>query len=431
LVTTSGTWYTHGSGAHSGGSAVLAMDASTKLSLTFQGTGIAWIGTREPTAGMAWVRVDGKNYLVDTYSKEEKNNTPIASFFGLNQGAHTLEIEVSGGRNILAKGTWVWVDAFDIYTSGDSPTPTPTAAPSATPTSTPTPTPGPSPTPGTMRVDDTDARIAYVGSWFANSSPQANHSGGTARLSMDTGDTATFSFQGTGIRWIGVRDAWAGIARVFVDGNLLATVDTYAPMDETHTLLFAADGLGAGTHAIRLEVTGTRNASSGGAWIWLDAFDVVNGSSTPTPSATPTATPPGPTPTPTPTPAPTAPPSRVEDTAASYDGTWFMNGAGLHSGGGAHLAMDAGDRATFTFTGTGVAWIGYSDPWSGIARVLVDGAMRGLVDTYASPEQAQKRLFALTGLTPGSHTITIEATGTHRDTSGGAWVWVDAIDVTP
>jgi len=29
------------------------------------------------------------------------------------------------------------------------------------------------------------------------------------------------------------------------------------------------------SHTIRLEVTGTRNASSGGALVWLDAFDVV------------------------------------------------------------------------------------------------------------------------------------------------------------
>ena len=82
----------------------------------------------------------------------------------------------------------------------------------------------------------------------------------------------------TGVTWIGYADEWAGIARVFVDGTLRATVDTYSSPSQARKPLFTVSGLAPGSHTLRIEVTGTRNAASGGAWIWVDAFDVAGGS---------------------------------------------------------------------------------------------------------------------------------------------------------
>jgi len=47
--------------------------------------------------------------------------------------------------------------------------------------------------------------------------------------------------------------------------------------------------------------------------------------------------------------------------------------------------MDGGARATATFSGSEVRWIGYRDEWSGIANVYLDGQLKGTVDTFASP----------------------------------------------
>jgi hypothetical protein len=294
-----------------------------------------------------------------------------------------------------------------------------------------------------VRIENTDLKVAYAGTWYVNTSPNANHSGGSASLSMDAGNSATLAFDGTGAKWIGLRDAWAGIARVKIDGVTQATIDTYSDADQPHVVLFSKQDLAAGAHTIGIEVTGDRNAASGGAWVWVDAFDVTTGGSatpTPTPTSTPTSTPtttptatPTPTSTPTATPGPTpaGTPYKVEQTAASYDGTWYDNGAGVHSGGSAKLAIDAGARATLAFNGTGAAWIGYSDPWSGIARVFVDGALRGTIDTYASSDQPQRRQFAIGGLASGAHTLSIEVTGTKAAAASSAWIWVDAFEITP
>jgi hypothetical protein len=124
-----------------------------------------------------------------------------------------------------------------------------------------------------MRIQDSSAAVTYVDSWFVNAA--AVHSGGTARLSVDPGDRATLAFNGTGVTWIAYRDEWSGQARVLIDGALVATVDLYRTPQLAQTPVYSASGLTRGAHTIAIEVTGTRNAASGGNGIWVDAFDVT------------------------------------------------------------------------------------------------------------------------------------------------------------
>jgi len=123
---------------------------------------------------------------------------------------------------------------------------------------------------------------------------------------------------------------------------------------------------------------------------------------------------------------------RVEQTstAVQWTGSWSLINNPLTSGGSANVSQTAGSTATFTFTGTDVCWIGYRDAWSGVANVYIDGALKATVDTYAAKvtTRAKAVLYSATGLTSGTHTIVIEATGTKRSAAKGAWVWVDAFD---
>jgi hypothetical protein len=116
----------------------------------------------------------------------------------------------------------------------------------------------------------------------------------------------------------------------------------------------------------------------------------------------------------------------------SYSGgTWFPKAYAWASGGKIAMSMDPNARATLTFTGTAVSWIGYRDPWSGTARVFIDGVIQGTIDTYAASAQTQAAIYTASGLTEGIHTLVIEATGTHNAVSGGSWIWVDALVITP
>jgi glucosylceramidase len=77
------------------------------------------------------------------------------------------------------------------------------------------------------------------------------------------------------VNWIGFKCERCGIARVSLDGSVLATVDTFAPSrPATSGVIFGTTGLAAGSHTLVIEVTGTGNASSLGTFVAVDAFDV-------------------------------------------------------------------------------------------------------------------------------------------------------------
>jgi len=92
---------------------------------------------------------------------------------------------------------------------------------------------------------------------------------------MDTGSKAKLTFTGTGVKWIGYRDQWSGIAAVYVDGVLSATIDTYSPNAQSQVVNYSISSLTNSTHTIAIRVRGAQDANSAGAWVWVNAFDVT------------------------------------------------------------------------------------------------------------------------------------------------------------
>jgi hypothetical protein len=258
------------------------------------------------------------------------------------------------------------------------------------------------------RLEENDPSITYTGTWYTNG--ESPNSQGAAFLTNEKGARAVLTFNGTGITWIGVADPYSGIAQVYLDGTL-NTIDTYAVDTKYQQPLFTAHGLAPGLHTLSIQVLHVRDASTSGSWVWIDGFDIDNGSGV--------------------TGGINASAGRVEqnDPSLSYTGTWFLNTNGTQSGGTAALATDAGSRATITFNGSGIRWIAYRDAWSGLANVYVDGVLKATIDTYVPIDQPQSTGFDIGGLTPGTHSLTIEVTGTRNPLSGGSWIWVDAFDV--
>jgi len=91
---------------------------------------------------------------------------------------------------------------------------------------------------------------------------------------------------------------------------------------------------------------------------------------------------------------------------------------------------EAGDTTSVTFTGTAVQWIGPKNTNGGIADVSIDGTQVATVDSYnASGKEFQQILFSTSGLSAGSHTLTITVTGNKNAASSSATVVIDAINV--
>ena len=124
-----------------------------------------------------------------------------------------------------------------------------------------------------MRVEDSDPRVVYTGVWLPQH--RADLSGGSIVESPYPVSTASLTFTGTGIRWIGFSAPWGGIAQVFLDGAQTATVDTYSPTEQAQAVMYTLTGLAAGAHTITLKVTGTWNPAGCCSWVVLDAFDVM------------------------------------------------------------------------------------------------------------------------------------------------------------
>jgi hypothetical protein len=310
----------------------------------------------------------------------------------------------------------VWVDAFEYVPGG-----TTTGGTGGTGGGGGTGSGGGGNTGGTgtfTRVEQNNSAVTYTGNWYANNG--SFNSGGSAVLAADRGSRATFTFTGTDARWIGYKDEWSGIANVYVDGVLKTQVDAYAPTDQPQAVMYTISRLTSGTHTLTVEVTGAKNPASQSVWIWVDAFDYATGGTSGNGGGT-GGTGGGTT-------GGTFTRAEQNSAAMAYTGGWYSNSGSFNSGGSAALAIDAGARATFTFTGTAVKWIGYRDTWAGIANVYIDGVLKSQVDTYSASQQAQAVNYSITGLSSGSHTITIEVTSTKNTSAQSAWVWVDAFD---
>ena len=361
--------------AWSGGAAAETTLPGAKASFTFTGTSATWIGYRSGRSGIARVYVDG-NFLaeVDLFARTDEPRAPIITVKDLAPGEHTLTVEATGLKHPRAVYNIVQVDAFDV------------------------------PAPAVSHLQETDPDVVFSGAWAQESSGIA-WSAGDAKITESAGAQATLTFRGTSVAWRSYRGPDAGIARVYLDGAFAAELDLYAPTHFVQDAVYTAGGLADGMHTLTVEAAGSRNPSSSAARVMVDAFDVI------------------------------APGLRSQETdpAVSYSGTWTHGNLNrTWSEGTASVSGTAGARASFTFNGSEVRWVGFRAARTGIANVYLDGVFVAEVDTYAAgAEGYQSTAYTIQGLAPGTHTLVIEATGRRNPAATNNYVVVDAFDVVP
>jgi hypothetical protein len=581
-VVLTGPWNNNALSIHSGSSAKLAMTAGYRATFSFTGTSAAWIAYTDQWSGFAKIYVDGTFLAeIDTYASPAKAQAKMYNIVGLSNGAHTLAVEVSGRRNALSGGNWVWVDAFESTTAVQ---PTPTQATinwstpgdivygtplssaqlNATATVNGVPIAGTfvySPAAGTilqagsgqlLHVDFMPADTTlYTGAskevtitvakrsqtitfgslpgktlgdpafsvsatassnlavtFFASGACTVTGSvvtltgvGSCTIIAQQAGNAnylpapnvsqsftiaAVQPTQAT-INWSSPGDIVYGTALSSAQLNATATVNgvpiagtfVYSPAVGTilqagwgqllHVDFMPADttlhtgaskdvtitvakrsqtitfgplpGKTLGDPAFSVGATASSNLAvtffpsgactvtgsvvtiTGVGLCTITAQQAGNANYLPAPNVSQSFTITSPV---------QATTQRIEQTssAVQLSGAWSPNNLWAHSGHSARLAMNAGDRATLTFTGTGVTWIAYRDQWSGIARIYIDGILTATIDTYWATGKAQSPMYSVTGLPMGNHVLTIEATGQKNSVSAGRWIWVDAFDVT-
>jgi len=118
-------------------------------------------------------------------------------------------------------------------------------------------------------TQQTRSSISWSGAWKSVSDPR--FSGGSVRFTSAAGARMTYSFKGRAIAWVSTFAPNRGMAKVYIDGSLVATVDTGAPGLAFHRVAFARTWSASGYHTIRIVVLGT----AGRPRVDIDALEVL------------------------------------------------------------------------------------------------------------------------------------------------------------
>lgn len=137
------------------------------------------------------------------------------------------------------------------------------------------------------RIEQTDSRLVYSGSWYVVSSSLC--SGGSLKQATSSGASVTVRFEGTGLDWIARKGVSSGVARVTLDSRTPVTVDLYSPATLYKQKVWSTGTLSSGSHTVKIEYTGTQNSASSGRVVNIDAVDVVGTLSSVTATTVPAA----------------------------------------------------------------------------------------------------------------------------------------------
>lgn len=249
--------------------------------------------------------------------------------------------------------------------------------------------------------DDRNSAITYTGSWSQVADSSA--ASGTLTRTKTVGDTASFTFTGTGVRLITATGTDHGYFKVSIDGGEAQLV-TSAHVDTeqnkpTQLEAYRIENLSPGQHIIKVENVGFDGANV----VDIDAFDVLGST------------------------ALQAPIYNDSDTSFfTFTGPWqYATGKnwtqGDHSGDET-FSKTAGDSYTFTFTGVGFDIIAPFSSNHGSATVTVDGQEVGQtkedVTSEATPQQTVFSWRAEKGAEGGSQGAEAGAQG--AGTEGGS-----------
>ena len=251
--------------------------------------------------------------------------------------------------------------------------------------------------------DDRNSAITYTGSWSQVADSSA--ASGTLTRTKTVGDSATFSFTGTGVRLITATGTDHGYFKVSIDGGEAQLV-TSAHVDTeqnkpTQLEAYRIENLSPGQHTIKVENVGFDGANV----LDIDAFDVLGST------------------------AVQAPIYNDSDTSFfTFTGSW-QHATGKNWTQGDHsgdetFSKTAGDSYTFTFTGVGFDIIAPFSSNHGSATVTVDGQEVGQtkedVTSEATPQQTVFSWRAEKGAQGGEAGAGTDKAGAQGGTQGGA-----------
>lgn len=215
--------------------------------------------------------------------------------------------------------------------------------------------------------------------------------GGAYQTAKEPRASMSYPFTGTGITWYTVKGPNQGFANVYVDGRKKATVNDFAART-AFKIGRSITGLANAKHTLRIVVAGREGSTKAtGTYVSVDAVKVAGHPVVKSPA---------------------------------LSGKWRFAAVKAASGGFVAVGDLAGETATTTFKGTSIAWYTSTGRDRGIAKVYIDGALKGTYDLYGSTTRYGVRR-VIGNLTNAVHTVRLVATGTHRSGARDSVVVLD------
>ncbi|MEU9064238.1 family 43 glycosylhydrolase [Streptomyces sp. NPDC048430] len=116
--------------------------------------------------------------------------------------------------------------------------------------------------------------VTYSGAWNSGTGCATQCFWSDDHWSGSAGATATFSFTGTRITLLSVKDTGNGYAAISIDGGPEQTVDFHGTIRIGEAVQYRSPRLGNGDHTLRIRVTGQHNAQSQGSFVSVDRAEV-------------------------------------------------------------------------------------------------------------------------------------------------------------
>ena len=117
-------------------------------------------------------------------------------------------------------------------------------------------------------------KAQYAGNWSAGSSCGVQCFWGNDHWSSEVNASVTYSFNGSRVALLSVKDTGNGIAAVSIDGGAETLVDLYAAARSGEQLQWLSPALFSGNHTLRVRVSGQKNNASSGITISADRVEV-------------------------------------------------------------------------------------------------------------------------------------------------------------
>jgi uncharacterized protein YkwD len=245
----SGSWSTYATASASGSSYGRTCTKNSSVTVTFNGTYLAWVATKGTTLGKAYVSLDGGTAQIVDLARSAVAYQQIVWNTGvLASGSHTVKIWWYPGNTA---GKYISVDAFDI--AGTIPTPSTAVSGQSN------------------RYEQTDSHLLYSGTWYTYSTASA--SAGSYRRACAGGSSVTVSFTGTYLAWIATAGTTLSKAYVSLDGGAGVNIDLARTAVAYQQSVWNTGTLADGAHTVKIWWDPTNAA---GKYISVDAF-VVQG----------------------------------------------------------------------------------------------------------------------------------------------------------